>query len=68
MKKMVIVLLIVVLLVVIGACQDGTSSFYIDSNGNGSMDRGEHVYDQDSDGTVHWDSDGDGWWDTNESN
>ncbi len=30
------------------------------------MDKGEHVYDEDSDGTVHWDSDGDGWWDEND--
>lgn len=41
------------------------TSYYIDSNGNGKMDRGEHVYTEDSEGTEYWDLDDDIWFDFN---
>lgn len=44
-----------------------TDSYYIDYDGDGEMDKGEHVYDEEEDGTIHWDSDGDGWWDENDN-
>lgn len=44
-----------------------TESYYIDYDGDGEMDKGEHVYDEEEDGTIHWDSDGDGWWDENDN-
>lgn len=40
-------------------------SYYLDYNGNGQMDNGEHVYDEYQDGGGGLDYDGDGWNDTN---
>ena len=37
------------------------TSYYIDYNNNGQMDKGEHVYDEFDDGTEGYDYDGDGW-------
>lgn len=65
MKGLIIFIIAVIILGAIGSCgSDTTTSYYYDSNNNGQMDRGEHVYDEDSDGDIHLDYDGDGWWDT----
>lgn len=58
-----IIFIFIIMMIILSQCSGKTESYYYDSNGNGRMDNGEHMYDVESDGTVHYDYDGDGWWD-----
>ena len=55
---------IFIIYVLIAGSSNSTTSYYMDYNGNGNMDKGEWVWDEDSSGnTIDFDWNGDGLYD-----
>lgn len=55
---------IFIIYVLIAGSSNPTTSYYMDYNGNGNMDKGEWAWDEDSNGnTIDYDWNGDGLYD-----